>query len=112
MRKCMAVLVILPRETFDVVLASRNWALFWSFILVSEHVCLQVFKDASTLWQWAHSLLTSLVVVIAASTLAACARVVRAERVDGASPLIVVLGVRLVLLSVKVWTGTTLLDAC
>lgn len=34
------------------------------------------------------------------------------KRVDRASPLTIVLGVRLVLLSTKIGAGATLLDAC
>ena len=50
MRERVTVLVIFPRETLGVVLAGRDRALFRSFVLVGEHVCLQVFEDAPTLW--------------------------------------------------------------
>lgn len=71
MCECVAILVILPCETLRVVFAGRDRAFLWSFSTVCEHVRLQVFEDASTLGQWAHALFAGLILVIAASALAA-----------------------------------------
>ena len=53
----VSILVVLASEAFDVVVASLNRALLWSLILVSQHVCFQVFEDLSALGISASSLL-------------------------------------------------------
>lgn len=76
------VLVVLPRESLDVVLAGGDWALLRALVLVCEHVGLQVLEHASTFWQGTHALLHRLVIqVVAASTAtaSACAGVVRVQ---------------------------------
>lgn len=74
MRERVSVLVVLARETLDVVLASSDRALLRPLSPMSEHVCLEVLEDAATLWQWAKAFLACLVVQLsAASALAACA---------------------------------------
>lgn len=49
MGKGVAVLVVLPSETFDVVLTVDNRALLGSLSLMSEHVGLQVFEGPAAL---------------------------------------------------------------
>ena len=56
----MPILVVLAGEALDVIVASLNRALLWSLVLVSQHVCFQVFKDLSTLGIGASSLLFGL----------------------------------------------------
>lgn len=65
------VLIVLPCETFDVVLACGDWALLWPFVLVRKHMSLQVFEHTSALWQWAHALLHCLIVQVKAAPTAA-----------------------------------------
>lgn len=43
----VAVLVVFSCETFDMVIASLNRAFFGSFILMSQHVSLQILKYPS-----------------------------------------------------------------
>lgn len=56
----VAVLIIFPRETLDVVVASLDRALLWSLILVSQHVCLEILEHLSTIRISASSLLLGL----------------------------------------------------
>lgn len=44
----VSVLVVLASEPFGVVLASGNRALLRALVLVSEHVCLEVFEMPAT----------------------------------------------------------------
>ena len=83
MRQGMTVLVVLPREALDVILARCDRTLFWSLILVSEHVCLEILENTSTLRQRAETLVARLVVHLeAAAALAAGSRMLRVEGVD------------------------------
>lgn len=69
--ECVSILVVLPREALDVVLACRDWALLGPLVLVGEHVCLEVLEDTATLGKWAKTLLARLIVqLVAAPTLA------------------------------------------
>jgi len=56
----MSIFVVFPRETLDVVIASLDRALFWSLILVGEHVCLQVLENLAAFWIGTSSLLSGL----------------------------------------------------
>lgn len=109
----MSILIVFPSEAFDVVFACCDWALLGSLVLVSKHVCLEVLEDASTLWQRTETFLASFIVqFIAATALAACAGMLRVQRVDRGSPLAVELWVGVILLSVKIWACAAPLDAC
>lgn len=44
----MSVLVIFASETFDMIFASRNWALLRALVLVSEHVRLEILDMSAT----------------------------------------------------------------
>ena len=55
-RQCVAVLVVLAREAFGVVFASRDRTLLRALILVCEHVCLEVLEVPSTCGVWAEAL--------------------------------------------------------
>jgi len=46
----MAILIILSRESFDVVVASLNWTFLRSLILMGEHVSFEVLEDFATFW--------------------------------------------------------------
>jgi len=54
--QCVAVLVVLARETFGVVFARRDRTLLRALILVCEHVCLEVLEVPSTCGVWAEAL--------------------------------------------------------
>ena len=54
--QCVAVLVVLAREAFSVVFASRDRTLLGALILVCEHVCLEVFEVPATCRVWAEAL--------------------------------------------------------
>jgi hypothetical protein len=54
------VLIVLPREPFDVVVTCLDWALLGTLILMRQHVCFQVFEDLSTVGIGAASLLSGL----------------------------------------------------
>ena len=78
--KGVSVLVVFPRETLYMVLAGGDGALLWPFVLVSEHVRLQVLEDTATLGKRAEPLLARLVIqLVAASTLATSTRVLRVK---------------------------------
>lgn len=69
MGESVSVLVVFSCKSLEVVLAGCDRALLWSLILMSEHMCLQVLEYASTFWDGAKTLVSTLVVkVIAAST--------------------------------------------
>jgi hypothetical protein len=53
----VSVLIILARETLDVIIARLNRTLLWSLILVGQHVGLQIFEHLSALGICASSLL-------------------------------------------------------
>ena len=63
----VTVLVILARETFDVVFAGRNWAFFRPFWLVGEHVRFQVSEHTATVGMGAATLPVSLFVTLDAA---------------------------------------------
>jgi len=46
--QCVPVLVVFAGEPLDVVVTGWNRALFWSFVLVCEHVRLEVFDVSAT----------------------------------------------------------------
>ena len=72
MRQCVSVLVVFPREAFEVVLARRDRTLLRSLGLVSKHVRFQILENATTLGKRAETLLSGLIVNLeAASALAA-----------------------------------------
>jgi hypothetical protein len=111
--KCVAVLVVLACEALDVVFACGDWAFLGPLVLVCEHVCLQVLEDASAFGKRAKTLLSALVVQsVAATTLAACTRVLRMKGCDGAPSLAVELWVGVILLSAKIRACTALLYPC
>jgi hypothetical protein len=67
----MPVLVILSRKALEVIFASRDWALLWPLILVSEHMCLQILEDTTAFWKRAKSLFSALVIdLVTAAALA------------------------------------------
>lgn len=77
----MTVLVILPCETFDVVFASRDGALFRPLVLVGEHVCPQILEDTSTFWKRALALLPGFILLVSAAyALVAGSRTLRVKR--------------------------------
>jgi hypothetical protein len=83
MSKSMPILIVLPREAFGVVFTGRNWAFLRPFVLVCKHVGLQILEHAPTLWQGTHALFACLVIhIVAATALAARARVLRLEGSD------------------------------
>ena len=53
MRQSMAVLVILSRKAFPVVVASGDWALLRALKLMSKHVRLKVLECLATVWEGA-----------------------------------------------------------
>jgi hypothetical protein len=111
--ECVPVFVILPCKAFHIVLARSDWALLRPLVLVGEHVCFQVLEDTAAFRKGAKSLLARLVVqLVAAATLATCARMLRVKGCDGAAPLPVGLLVGVILLRAKVGTYTALLDPC
>jgi hypothetical protein len=113
MCECVPVLVILPCEAFDIVLARSDWALLRPLVLVGEHMCLQVFEDSAAFGKRAKSLLTRLVVqLVAAPAFAACARVLRVKGCNGAAPLPMDLSVWVILLRAKIGAYTALLHPC
>ena len=80
MRQGVSILVVLPRETLNVVLAGRDGALLWSLVLMCKHVGLQVLEDTPTLGKGAEPLLACIVIqLIAATALATCAGVLGVE---------------------------------
>ena len=59
----VAVLVIFASETFGVIFASDDGALLGAFGLVREHMSLQIFEDASTVWVGTPPFLFVLVII-------------------------------------------------
>ena len=55
MCQCVAVLVVLARETFGVVFARRDRTLLGALILVCEHVRLEVLEVPATCGVWAEA---------------------------------------------------------
>lgn len=55
MRQSVSILVVLASEAFGVVFAGWDGALLRSFILVSEHVRLQVFEVSAACRIWAET---------------------------------------------------------
>jgi hypothetical protein len=110
--ECMPVLVVLPCEAFNIVLARGDGALFRPLIQVGEHVCFQVLEDSAAFRKKAKSLFARLVVqIIAAAALTTSTRMLRVERCDGAAPSPVVLLVGVMLLRAKVGAYTALLHS-
>lgn len=64
MRQSVSVLVVLSCETLDVILASRNWALFRTFVLVGQHVCFQILEHLAAFWMRASLLLLGVAVAV------------------------------------------------
>lgn len=48
MSECVTILIVFSCEAFDVVFARDHRALFWTLILMCEHVGLQVLDVSST----------------------------------------------------------------
>lgn len=67
-RESVPVLVVLPCEALDVVLAGLNWALLRSLRLMSEHVCLQVLERPTAVGNRADALLPVFLAELVAST--------------------------------------------
>lgn len=65
------VLVVLPCESLDVVLAGGDRALLRALAAVREHVGLEVLEHASTFWQRAHALRQHLFIKIETTAAAA-----------------------------------------
>ena len=51
----MPVLVVFAGKAFGVVLAGRDWTLFWPLVLVSEHVRFEVFEVSAACRVWAET---------------------------------------------------------
>lgn len=58
----MSVLVVLARESFDMVLACNDRAFLGSFRLMGEHVGLEIFEDSSAVWVRASPLLFAVII--------------------------------------------------
>ncbi len=68
----MPIFVILPCESLGVVIAINDRTFFWSFVLVGEHMSLQVLENLSAVWVGASPLLSCL---LAAEVVLAAVRV-------------------------------------
>jgi hypothetical protein len=105
-RQGVSVLVVLPGEPFVVVFASSDGALLWSLGLVGKHVRLQILEDTPTFGEGAEALFASLVIeLVAASALAAGARMLRVKGSIGSPSLAAVDWIWLEALGVEVGRG-------
>ena len=103
MREGMPVLIIFPCEAFEVVFASGDRALLRPLILVSKHVCLEIFEHTTAFWKRAKAFLPAFVIqLVAAATLPTDEGVLRMNRSVGSAPSPMETGVGLKALCMEV----------